>query len=58
MHEIRKTALIVNNILADDVICNSPSAAGWVIAGRSNNGWLEWKDKNGKLIDIHRKMNR
>ncbi|HZJ68733.1 MAG TPA: DUF4357 domain-containing protein, partial [Candidatus Eisenbacteria bacterium] len=56
--EIRKSAPIVNNILVDDVICNSPSAAGWVIAGRSNNGWREWKDKNGQPIDIYRKMIR
>ena len=53
--EIRKTVPIVSNILVDDVICDSPSAAGWVIAGRSNNGWLEWKDKNGIPIDIYRK---
>lgn len=37
--EIRKSAPIFNNILVDYVICNSPSAAGLVIAGRSNNGW-------------------
>lgn len=36
--EVRKSAPIVNNILIDDVICSSPSAAGWVIAGRANNG--------------------
>lgn len=53
--EIRKSAPIVNNILVDDVICNSPSAAGWVIAGRANNGWLEWKDKDGQPIDIYRR---
>ena len=27
----------------------------WVIAGRSNNGWLEWKDKDSQHIDIYRK---
>lgn len=53
--EIRKSAPIVNNQLLDDIICDSPSAAGWIIAGRSNNGWLEWKDKDGKPIDIYRK---
>jgi hypothetical protein len=53
--EIRMSAPIVNNLLVDDVVCNSPSAAGWIIAGRSNNGWLEWKDKDGKPIDIYRK---
>ncbi|MDO5713655.1 MAG: DUF4357 domain-containing protein [Tissierellia bacterium] len=55
--EIRKSAPIVNNILVDDVICNSPSAAGWIIAGRSNNGWREWKDKTGQPIDAYRKGN-
>lgn len=53
--EVRKSAPIVNNILIDDVICSSPSAAGWVIAGRANNGWKGWKDKSGNPIDIYRK---
>lgn len=53
--EIRKTAPIVNNTLQDDIIANSPSTAGWVVLGHSNNGWTTWKDKNGNLIDTYRK---
>ncbi len=52
--EIRKVSPIVNNILQDDVIANSPSAAGWVVLGHSNNGWTTWKDKNGISIDTYR----
>lgn len=50
----RKNAKIVNNILIEDIACSSPSAAGWVIIGAANNGWTEWKDKNGNKIDSYR----
>ncbi len=30
---------------------NSPSAATDFIVGGSNNGWLNWKDKNDVLIN-------
>ncbi len=52
--EIRKNAKIENNILMEDVICSSPSTAGWVVIGRHNNGRVEWKDKNGRKIDVFR----
>lgn len=52
--EIRKTAPIINNILQDDIIANSPSAAGWIVLGHSNNGWTVWKDKNGLTMDSYR----
>ena len=52
--EIRKNANIQNNILMEDIVCSSPSAAGWVVIGKSNNGWSEWKDKKGKKIDSFR----
>ncbi|MGI6743663.1 MAG: DUF4357 domain-containing protein [Eubacteriales bacterium] len=52
--KIRKNAVIENDVLMEDVVCNSPSAAGWIIVGGSNNGWTEWKDKNGKPINIFR----
>ena len=50
----KKNAVIENDVLMEDVVCNSPSAAGWIIVGGSNNGWTEWKDKNGKPINIFR----
>ncbi len=52
--ESRKVAIIENNILMDDIECNSPSTAGWIILGRANNGWKKWKDKHGNSIDIYR----
>jgi len=52
--EVRKTAVIKNNILQEDVECNSPSTAGWVPMGASNNGWAIWKNKDGEAIDIYR----
>lgn len=53
--EARKNAPIKNNILQDDVCTNSPSTAGWIVLGHSNNGWTVWKDKKGQPIDIYRK---
>ena len=55
MPESRKNAKIENNILMEDVICNSPSTAGWVVLGNANNGWFTWKTEDGKLIDKFRK---
>ena len=53
--EARRNAPIENNILQEDVRTNSPTTAGWIVLGQSNNGWVTWKDKNGNLIDIYRK---
>lgn len=52
--ESRRNAPIANNILLDDVICNSPSTAGWIVMGGSNNGWRIWRDKDGRAIDVYR----
>ena len=46
---------VVNGILQEDVICNSPSVAGWVILGTHNNGWTAWSNESGELIDVYRK---
>ena len=51
---IRRQAKIIDNILQEDVICNNPSSAGWVVIGKSNKGWKEWKDVLGKPIDRYR----
>ena len=48
-------AVIEDNILQVDLVCSSPSAAGFVVIGKANNGWVEWKDANGNKIDIYRK---
>lgn len=52
--ECRKNAKIKKNILQEDVECNSPSVAGFVVNGRGMNGWLAWKNEAGKTIDIYR----
>ena len=51
---IRKNAKIYNNILQEDMICSNPSSAGWIVIGKSNNGWVEWKDIKGNPIEIYR----
>ncbi len=35
----------------EDQIFSSPSAAACVVLGRSANGWIEWKSKEGKTLD-------
>lgn len=54
---ICKEAIIKNGILQADIVCDSPSTAGWVILGKSNNGWKEWKTKNGKSMEMFRIKN-
>jgi hypothetical protein len=55
MPEARKNAIIKDGFLEEDVECTSPSTAGWVVLGHSNNGWRIWKNINGESIDIYRK---
>ena len=38
-------------ILTTDKTFSSPSTAADFCIGSSNNGWLVWKDKNGKTLD-------
>ena len=52
--EVRRNALIKNNILQEDVGCNSPSTAGWVAMGKASNGWEVWKNNEGQPIDVYR----
>ena len=54
MPDARKSALIENDTLLEDVSCNSPSTAGWVVLGNANNGWTVWKNESGDSIDIYR----
>ncbi len=55
MPKARKDAVIENGILQEDVPCASPSTAGWVCLGYSNNGWKIWKTEDNEPIDIFRK---
>nr|WP_262348850.1 DUF4357 domain-containing protein [Collinsella aerofaciens] len=43
-------------MLQADVVTKSPSTAGWVVLGCSNNGWNVWKDESGKTLDERRKI--
>ncbi len=56
--EIRKNVFIENDILQEDVLCNSPSSAGLIVIGKSNNGWSEWKDKEGRKINFYREKGK
>lgn len=51
---IRRNAKIKDNILQEDIICMNPSSAGWIVIGKSNNGWVEWKDLEGNSIGKYR----
>ena len=60
----RQTALANGNIVCADgkykltvsVSFTSPSSAGMFVLGGSINGWVEWKDKDGKTLDeLYRK---
>ncbi len=38
-------------LFAKDFVFATPSTAATVVIGASANGWVEWKDKNGKTLD-------
>lgn len=41
--------------LVDNYLFNTPSGAAEIVLGRTANGWLEWKNKEGKTLnDIYR----
>lgn len=54
VEEKRISAIIEEGILKEDVELNSPSACGGFIIGGACNGWANWKNKDGELIDIYR----
>ena len=46
-----------NHVMTSDITFSSPSTAADFCIGRSNNGWLVWKDKEGNTLDsIYRKQ--
>ena len=55
MLESRRNAVIENGILMKDAECGSPSGAGWVVLGSSNNGWVRCQTKDGQPLEIYRK---
>lgn len=54
MPEARRNAVIENGVLKHDVLCHSPSTAGWVVLGHANNGWNVWKNSEGNPINVYR----
>ena len=48
---IRRNAKIKDNVLQEDIVYMNPLSAGWIIIGKSNNGWVEWKDLQGNPIE-------
>jgi hypothetical protein len=38
-------------VFQENFTFSSPSTAASVVLGRSANGWIEWKDRNGKTLD-------
>ena len=46
----REECKIENNILKEDVLFNSPSSAAEFVTGKSCNGWVSWKTKDGKTL--------
>ena len=44
-------------IMTSDKTFTSPSTAACFCLGRSANGWIEWKDKEGNTLDsVYRKQ--
>ena len=41
-------------IVKEDICFASPSGAAQFCVGGSSNGWAQWKDENGKELDIYR----
>ncbi|MCX8034916.1 MAG: DUF4357 domain-containing protein [Candidatus Dojkabacteria bacterium] len=40
-----------NNVVKRKLIFSSPSAASGFVKGGATNGWLHWKNKDGKTLD-------
>ncbi len=38
-------------VFTQDYVFKSPSAAAAIVVGNNMNGWLSWKDKDGKTLD-------
>lgn len=51
---IRQNAKIKDYILQEDIICMNPSSDDQIVIGKSNNGWIEWKELQGNAIEKYR----
>lgn len=52
--KVLNTAKIENNVLQEDIECNSLSTAGEILLGVPTNGWTAWKDENGVPLSEYR----
>lgn len=52
--KVQKKADIKDDKLQEDIVCSSVSTAGLIVLGKSVNGWVAWKDRNGKPVDQFR----
>lgn len=41
---------VVDDIFVEDVVFGSPSTAAAVLLGGESNGWIEWKNEDGKTL--------
>lgn len=39
-------------VFAKDHLFKTPSAAAYVLLGKSSNGWIDWKAKSGETLDV------
>ena len=46
----REECRTIDNILQEDVLFTSPSSAAEFVTGKSCNGWVSWKTKDGKTL--------
>ena len=46
----RKEALASGNVLQEDLLSGTPSAAASSVIGNSANGWVEWKAGDGRTL--------
>ena len=51
----RKDMNTIDNVLQQDVIFSTPSAAARFVSGVSCDGWWDWKLSDGRPVDIYRK---
>ena len=54
LRNTRKSANIKDNVLQEEVTFTSPSLAAGFVTGHSTDGWENWRDKDGDLIDEYR----
>ena len=42
-------------ILKENYILSTPSGASCLVLGKSSNGWINWKTRDGEILDKFRK---